>query len=254
MDFTNKYTNNDEEKILLRKIDDLMRRSRKTYSALYSHFLTPAEQALVMKADEFYGAVSLCGGYDEAERRLCRVQTEEYAEDSGAPIRLYHIKATAADAEFSHRDILGSLMGLGIKREMVGDIITDGSSAQFFCHSSVSEFIELNLQKVGRYRIKISVGTLNEPPVLQTEKVMINVSSMRLDSICAESFGVSRTKAAELIKKGFVSVNWLVCENISKEVSDGDKISMRSKGKVRIGGITGTSKKGRLFVDIFKYI
>lgn len=254
MDFTNKYTNNNEEKILLRKVADLIHRSEKTYSVLYSHFLTPAEQTLLAKIEEFYGVITFVGGYPDAERSLCRVQTEEYATDDGAPYVLYSISATAPNADISHRDVLGSLMGLGIKREMIGDILASGRTAQFFCHSSVADYIETCLTKIARYHIDLKKSSLTEISEPKTESITINISSMRLDCICAECFRLSRTKAAEQIKKGLVSVNWLVCDNTSKELSGGEKISMRGKGKVKFVGITGRSKKGRLFAEVLKYI
>lgn len=253
-DFTLKYIENDDDKILLRKINDLIKRSEKTCSVVYSNFLTPAEQTLVSGVDEFFGYIGFDGGYENAERRLCRISTNEYNTDDGLPIELYSVSATAHDAEFSHRDILGSLMGLGVKREMIGDIIADGRNAQFFCHNSVSEFVALNLKKIGRYTVILKQDTFSEIAAVKTKDMTINVSSMRIDSIAAECFGLSRTKAAEFIKRGAVSVNWLVCTDTSKEIKDGDKISMRGKGKAEICGVSGVSKKGRLFVDVKKYV
>lgn len=251
-DFTLKYTSIDEEKILLRKINDIITKSEKTYSAVYSHFLTPAEQTLISSVEEFKGYIDFDGGCENAERRLCRAMENEYCNDDGVPIKLYSVIAPSAD--FSHRDILGSLMGLGIKREMVGDIITNDGKAQFFCHNSVSEYIELNLKKVGQYNVEIRQSELSEIPEIKTKDITVNVSSMRLDSIAAECFGLSRTKAAEFIARGAVSLNWLVCTDTSKEIKPGDKISMRGKGKAEISDISGVSRKGRLFINIKRYI
>lgn len=254
MDFASKYTNDDNEKILIRKINDIIRKSEKTYSVLYSYFLTPAEQALLSKISEFYGCIEFVGGYPEAERRLCRVCTQEYAVDDGAPIAMYSLKATDPNAIISHRDVLGSLTGLGIKRETIGDINAHNGSAQFFCHNTVSSYIELNLKKTSRYNIVLCRSEFSELEKPKKVKERINVSSMRLDGICAECFGLSRTKAAEFIKKGAVSVNWLMCDNTSKEIKSGDKISFHGKGKIEVVEAVGKSKKGRLFVDIFRYI
>lgn len=255
MDFTAKYTSDNEEKILIRKINDLLKKSERTFSVLYSHFLTPAEQTIVSHIDEFFGCISFEGGFRDAERRLCRVCAEEYAQDDGIPIVLYSAEPTANNGEISHRDVLGSLMGLGIKRETIGDIIVKNShTAQFFCHSSVAEFVEMNFAKIGHYSIDLKRSQLSEIAEPERKTVSINISSMRLDCICAECFGLSRTKAADFIRKGAVSVNWLICDNPSKEIKSGDKISMRGKGKVQISEITGTSKKGRLFLSVQKYI
>ena len=254
MDFTDKYTNDSEEKIILRRISDLIRKSEKTYSVQYTGFLTPAQQTLINSVDEFYGKISFLGGYDEAERRMCRICADEYAEDSGFPAAFYKLIVSSANAEISHRDVLGSLMGAGIKREMIGDIMALGNEAMFFVCDTVASYVEMNLNKISRYNIALEKADPKQLPPPQTRSVKINVSSMRLDSICGEGFGLSRTKAAEMIRKGLVSVNWLVCDNVSHEVSEGDKISLRGKGKICIAGVTGISKKGRLFVDVLKYI
>ena len=169
MDISLKYASGSEEKILIRKIQDMINRSEKTYTILYTHFLTPAEQQLLQKVDEFKGKVSFDGGYDEAERRMGRICTDEYQTDDGIPCRLLSSVPTASSAEISHRDVLGSLMGLGIKREMIGDIIVDSGKALFFCDMSVADYVEMNLEKVGRYKVKVSAADLDEVPKPRTE-------------------------------------------------------------------------------------
>ena len=254
MDFTEKYTSDKDGRLLLRKINDLVKISEKQFRAVYSVFLDPAQQALVSSVNEFCGYIEMTGGYDDAERRMCRVCANEYAADDGAPIVLFTAGATMKDADISHRDVLGALMGLGIKREMIGDILPNGSRPQFFCHSSVAEFVELELKKIGRYSVNVSCSDtagIYEP---EYKTATINISSMRLDSVSAEAFGLSRTKAAEFIRKGLVSVNWLPREDPSFEIKPGDKISMRGKGKIEVCGTTGASKKGRLFVEIRKKV
>ena len=254
MDFTAKYTADQEEIMLLRKINDLVSKSRREFSAVYSHFRDPSQQALVARVNEFLGTVSFEGGYEDAERRLCRVCTDEYNADDGAPLVLFKAEASAKTAELSHRDVLGSLMGLGIKREMVGDILADGSAPCFFCHEAAAEYVEFNLQKIGHYPVKVSRGTLSDIPEPKFEWKSVNVSSMRLDCLAAEGFGLSRSKAADFIKKGAAAVNWVFTTEPSKEIHPGDKISLRGRGKFQVGEISGTSKKGRLFVQLKKYL
>ena len=254
MDFTEKYTADKEGRLLLRKINDMINISERTFSAVYSVFLDPAQQALAGSVAEFFGNITMVGGYDDAERRLCRACTDEYASDEGAPIVLFTAESTMKEAEISHRDVLGSLMGLGIKREMVGDILTNGARPQFFCHSSVADFIEFNLERIGRYTVKIKRTESAELYEQKYEIKKINVSSMRLDCICAETFGISRTKAAEMIRAGLVFVNWLEKRDPSFEVKSGDKISLRGKGKAEVSDVTGTSRKGRLFVEVKKKV
>ena len=240
--------------MLLKRINDLLALSEKNYKVMYSYFLDPAQQTLVCRVTEFSGFVSMVGGYDDAERRVCRVCANEYCTDESPPIVLFTAEASVKDAELSHRDVLGSLMGLGIKREMLGDILPNKNKPQFFCHDSIADHVEFNLKKIGRCGVTLSRSDIAEIVLPRYESITVNVSSMRLDSICADSFGIPRSKAAEAIKQGLVYVNWLEVTEVSAEVKPGDKISLRGKGKIEIGGISGTSKKGRLFVDINKKI
>lgn len=246
---TNGISNSDEA-ILLRRINDMIRQSEKHYTAVYSHFLDPAQQAVISSCPDFSGKISFDGGYDDAERRLCRAACEEYCSDSGTPVFVFMAEATDRHAELSHRDVLGALMGLGIKREMIGDILTDGRRAWFFCHNSAADYISLSLTTISRYSIKLSVSVPDEIPKPGLVSRKINISSMRLDCIVAEGFGMSRSKSAESVKKGLVSVNWLVCTDPSREIHTGDRISLRGSGKLEVGNISGTSKKGRLFLEI----
>ena len=138
MDFTARYTNDHEEIMLLRRVNDLVQKSRKEFSAVYSHFLTPSEQMLLNRVDEFFGFIRFEGGYEDAERRLCRVAFDEYSTDPGAPLILFRVQASTGTAVLSHRDVLGSLMGLGLKREMIGDILANGSCPCFHMHFPVN--------------------------------------------------------------------------------------------------------------------
>ncbi len=250
--FAEKYTNDSEQKILLRRIGDMLSRSEKTYSAVYSGFLTRAEQTLISSVEELKGYISFDGGYENAERRICRVGYEEYCADDGLPVKIY--SAEASGGELSHRNVLGSLMGLGIKRNMIGDIVTEGNTAYFFCCNAVSDFIEFNLKRIGKYYVSVSREEHFIQSAVKTRLITASVASMRFDCVCAECFGLSRIRAADCIERGEASLNWLVCTDKSVRVSAGDKISVRKKGKAEVSNICGTSKKGRIFLEIKKYI
>lgn len=253
-DFTDKYTSSKEEKLLLRRLSDLIKSSEKNYTTVYSSFLDPAQLSLAAGVREFSGMIDFIGGYDDAERRLCRIKAHEYCEDSEPPIVLITAAAADRSAVLSHRDVLGALMGLGIKREMVGDILPNKNCPQFFCHKSASEHILLSLSKIGRYNVTLTVSDKAELYEPEYQRIEVNISSMRLDCIAAEAFSMSRTKAAEQIKKGLVFVNWKEQTDTSFELHTGDKLSMRGKGKAEVGELKGRSKKGRLFIELLKKV
>ena len=251
-DFTDKYTNDKEERLLLRKLSDLLDRSGRDYSVVYSAFLNPAQISLAAGVAEFCGKLDFVGGYEGAERCLARLRATEYCEDTDPPIVLITARASDKTAVISHRDVLGALMGLGIRREMLGDILTNKNTARFFCHKTISEHILLSLDKIGRYSVTLSLSESAEICEPEYEIKEVNVSSMRLDCITAEAFSISRTKAAEAIRKGIVFVNWRLETDPSSELKTGDKLSLRGSGKAEVGKLRGTSKKGRLFIEILK--
>lgn len=253
-DFADKYTSDKNERLLLHRLSDLLQQSEKNCTAVYSSFLDPAQAELAAGVAEFRGMIDFVGGYEGAERNLARFRAHEYCQETEPPIVLITAKAADKNAVISHRDVLGALMGLGIKREMTGDILPNKNIPQFFCHKSVSQHILLSLDKIGRYSVTLSVSDRAELHEPLYEKKEINVSSMRLDCIAAAAFSLSRTKAAEQIKKGLVFVNWREETDPSTELKTGDKLSMRGKGKAEVGELKGTSKKGRLFIELLKRV
>ena len=231
MDFTEKYTNDKDQRLLLRKINDLIQTSRKQYTVTYSSFLDPAQQALILSVTEFYGLIEMTGGYDDAERRVCRIRTDDFNAEPEPPFVLLTAEATDKTAVLSHRDVLGALMGLGIKREMIGDILPNGHTAQFFCLSGMAEYLLTNLAKIGRYTIHLTHSDTAQLIAQPTRTRTVNVS-------------------ADAIRKGLVSLNWVICTDPSQEIKSGDRLSLRGKGKLSVGTLSGTSKKGRLFLDL----
>lgn len=243
----------DEDRFLIRRIRDLARISEREFRVMYSDFLTPAQQTVVEDHADISGNISFDGGYDEAERRMCRICTDEYQTDEGAPIEVYRLGLTDPSGVTDHRSVLGSLMGLGINREKIGDIIVEGNSAVVLCSKSIASYIEIGLEKIGRYRVRTEKSDIPDIPEPVRERVTINISTPRLDSVCAEGFCLSRVKASEAIRKGMVCVDWRICTDTSRELSGGERISFRGRGKIRFIEVTGTSKKGRMFAAIEKY-
>lgn len=241
---------NEENIIILKRIHDMLWQSAKNGEVIYSHFLTPAQQSLILSEKTFRNTVSFEGGYPDAERRIARIAENETCWDNGADIILFHIQSSDKNAELNHRNILGSLMGLGIKREMIGDILSGTNGTQFFCCGSVSEYIRLNLRKIAKYPVTLKQSDFQDIILPKKEIITINISSMRLDCICAECFHISRTKAAAAISQGLVTLNWVVCCENAKEITIGDRIALRGKGKIQIDSIAGTSKKNRIFLNI----
>ena len=155
-----------------------------------------------------------------------------------------------------HRDYLGAILGLGIERDRIGDILLFDDYAYVLCLSTVASAITQNLDKVGRTSVKAEMIALSNVPVPErrVKNISFTVKSLRLDAVTGDMFGISRTTAAELIRIGAVSLNYSVCEKPDAPVREGDILSVRGKGKGRISEIGGRSKKDRLFVSAEIYL
>ena len=198
----------------------------------------------------------LCGGNEGCERRAAFF-LPFYMEEDGFDASEY-ISVLRAKAHFgqpSHRDYMGAVMGLGIKREWLGDIWVDGEEAVIFVMQSVERHVADGLEKVGKYGVKLQKAELNEltPPERKVKRISFSVKSMRLDAVLAGMFGLSRTAAASHIAEGAASLNYSECLKNDAVVSPGDVISLRGCGKGTVSELGGVSRKGRLFVEVEIY-
>ena len=156
----------------------------------------------------------------------------------------------------THRDVLGSLMGLGIDRTHFGDIIVTSGGAQVIVDETIADFVIQNFTKIAMVTVTVSRMELSElqPKEEKIKEVRTTVASMRLDSIASSGFSTSRTKVVEAIKAGLVQVNWQPAKGPAQEVKEGDVISLRGRGRMQIESITGTSKKGRIGVHLKRFM
>ncbi len=150
---------------------------------------------------------------------------------------------------------MGSILGLGIKREVIGDILVDDNVANIVVLKEISKYIIQNFDKVGRD--KIVVKKIEKEDILKvqpkTKELNVTVASLRLDALISASFGISRELSSELIQAEKVNVNYTSIKNTSKQVKEGDLISARGYGRFEIKEILGETRKGRIRVSIIKY-
>lgn len=260
-----RYSDNAEQRVTLSHIYDLMIRSADRNILLSSDFISERDRGAVESLLSACGCTSYLffGGHPEAER--CSVVfLPDYltAEDvTGEPSlsELAFVEAAvsrfdAPDADLSHRDVLGSLMGLGIERDAIGDILCEKAKTVIIVRAKLADFLLENLTKISRYKVDVKVYDRYEiTPKIDYVEDSDTVASMRLDAVAASVFRLSRSGAVEAIDGGLVSVNGVTVTKSDRTVGEGDKISLRGKGKVVIDGIDGRSKKGRLRFRFRKY-
>jgi RNA-binding protein YlmH len=153
----------------------------------------------------------------------------------------------------THRDYLGSILGLGLERTKIGDIRINENGALAYVSRDVSAYIIATLERVGRTPVKISPGepadTATQPSDIETR---ITVASPRLDAVIAAAFRLPRTKAAALIEGEKVFINWAAAVKSDKQIKDGDVITVRGYGRIKANLTAGQTKKGRVVLYISK--
>lgn len=235
-----------------RRLEELAIRAFRTGRPCYTGFLSPAEAEWAFAASRRQKVnVSFEGGYEEAERRIaCFWDEEEPYDYPFTAIRLEWPHQSAP----GHRDVLGSVMGLGIKRSLVGDIIILQECGYLFAERQMAEHIAQSLTSAGRINLQLSL--MDELPEIEPPKgTMIHetVASLRLDAVVSSGFHLSRTDAAELIAAGHVKLRHLPCERTDARVQEGDAISARGYGRLVVERVGSPTKKGRLPLDLMRY-
>lgn len=265
-----------EDHFLLGQIKDRIAQCENKYIVTYTGFLDSHQQSLARlycrknhvpvfdRASEqsaaAEGRMPACrtrfyGGYDDAER-VIMINLPDYAfvEDDD-PLTVIRASAPAGGRPLTHRDYLGSLTGLGIKRDLLGDILVRPDGTDIIVLSDIAEFLLTSYGKAGRTALsleQVPVPALIVPEI-QRKIVTDTVASLRLDNIVASAFGLSRGKAAEAVKSGIVFVNHVETIKADAPVSEGDQITLRGRGKARLTGIGGRSRKDRIYVEIERY-
>ena len=239
--------------LLTARIEDTAQICAKTSKHKFLGFLSLEETAAAEKILSRRGIrYELWGGYDGAQRSmLCCLP--DWAESADFPITAITLNFRKSDV-LRHRDFLGSLMGLGIKREAVGDILVEEGRAVIFVTTEISEFVLSELKKVGRTGVTAVKGfkhPLPESDVLI--EASVTVASDRLDCVVAALARASRSAAAELISDGRVSVNSVLQEKPTKTVGEGDVITIRGNGKFIVTSTNGRTKKDRTVLQFKKY-
>lgn len=238
---------------LIKRAEDLRERCERTCSVTATTFLTPAEQyaisAWAKRAADC--RMVLRGGVEGTERNAAfflPFYMEEADFEPSEYIRC--VKVTAGFGSPGHRDYMGAVLGLGIKREWLGDIMVEGSVAHIFCLNTVADHLLASLDKVGRYGVKTREIALSEAPLpkFEVKEVTFSVMSLRLDAVAAGMFNLSRTSAAAMIAAGEVSLNYSECLRPDAQLQPGDIVSVRGHGKATLASLGGQSRKGRTFV------
>ena len=250
---------NDEERFLMRHVEDLARAAQTRSIPRYSGFLSDREQDLARAALGRAGMQEgwrFDGGYPDAERRVLCIEPEYCDADSPVCCVQLCCRAQAGAALPAHKDYLGSLMGLGLTREKIGDILVSPQWADVLVGSSVADFLLQEWTQAGRVHLRLSeIGPEEIAVPEQPAKLLRDtVASLRLDSVLAAGFSLSRSAAADLIRSGKVEENWMSCEKPDAPVQQGDVLTARGLGKCLVESVGGQSRKGRTGITMKRFL
>ena len=245
------------EEYLIRRFEDLFRRSYGTGTWMFTDFLSAGDAALVYRvAGET--EVSLFGGAEGCERVMIRFgNAEEFGYEIPFPIRILKVaplQKKFAD-ELTHRDFLGALMNLGIERDVLGDIVVKTDHAYVFAAEKIADFITENLFRIKHTSVTVTViQDVPEDVAPTLERVEVIVPSLRLDGIVAKLYHLSRQQAKDLFTGGLVLVNGRLCMNPAGAVKENDILSVRGHGKFAFRRFDHETKKGNRVVVVEKYV
>lgn len=237
--------------MLEKRFNELYNRANQNYYPVFSDFLNLEEQSVLAKS---YLPCVLYGGYEGAERVVAGFGDNVCEQDF--PIRCVEIKPVNkkfAD-KLSHRDFLGGLMNLGIKRELLGDIIIFKNSAYLFCLDKISNYIKDNLSRVRHTTVE--VNEVDAPPVKAvdpkgTEEMVI--ASLRVDVAVCQVYNLSRNECAKLFETDKVFINSRKLESRSYQLKEGDMVSVRGYGRFQFVSVVRKTKKDRLVAEMIIY-
>lgn len=269
------------DELLIAQIEDKIRQADEWSTMTAGDFLDMHQRKVVAnyaKAGKLPVKMVFYGGYADAERCM-PVFLPDYIEWNGEfdgtasggagkaeidmppeevteLLRVIRVSVPKGSRHLTHRDYLGSLLALGIDREVTGDIMVHELGADIIVETAIADFIEMNYDKAGRTNLEVSVHPITELCLGEINIVQKHdtVASLRLDSVVASAFALSRAKAADAVRRGIVSVNSMEALKTDMEIEEGDRIVLRGKGKAVLAEVGGVSRKDRIRItfDLYK--
>ena len=243
------------DELFEKRLRELALRASRRGEAAFTHFMDLNQIQIAMAAaNRERVSLVLEGGYPDAERRIGAFYDTEPPENWQWPIQPVEISWRPQFGSPEHRDLLGALMALGFERERMGDIVIAEGKAYVFAEPDMADYITRTLESAGRAAVKcrLTDGVPDLPPP-KGKVFRDTVASMRLDAVLAAGFSISRSDAAEQITRGKVFINQAQQLRGDVTVVEGDLLSLRGEGRVRVESVEGETRKGRIALKLFRY-
>lgn len=255
----------EEDRLLIAKIFDKIEIAEKKNKITNTDFLDLHQKNIVQKVIKSIQCENYLffGGDENSERTVLIIYPSKFSKEiveknyNNIMQIIEIILPNDLQGKYSHRDYLGGLMKLGLKREKIGDIIVFNEGANIIVLNEIIKFVKDNISSLTRFsKAQIKVKEINELYKQEVKKIdeEIIVSSLRLDNIVSEIAKTSRTKAEEIINSGRVFLNFENITKTSKTIKLEDVLTIRGKGRFKIKEIIGKTKKGRIILLIEKFV
>ena len=246
--------NETDQRMESARFADLVRRAARGVRPVFSAFLTPDARARLAALARREGLESGdFGAAADAERAVVGLWQPGCAPEE-APIAVVSIAWDGRYAAPQHRDVLGACLGLGLQRETLGDIRLEGDCAYVAATPAIADYLIENLHEVGRAKVSLSRYDGELPAAESGRSEVVNVPSLRLDAVLAQTLHLSRARAQALIRGGAVQKNWQITDRTDAEIAQGDVLSIRGSGRIRVHSVQGESRKGRLFLEVETFL
>ncbi|MCR4956314.1 MAG: hypothetical protein K6A30_06495 [Lachnospiraceae bacterium] len=246
-----------EEKQIIRRLMDLDNLADTKYMVTYSDFLSVTEYSIFLQNKKEFRCETLTfSAIDNLERQMVAFIPDALTFNNNYPITLLKIKYknTKFAQKLSHKDILGTIMGLSIERRLVGDIFMSGDEFYVLVKNSISDLVIDEIHRIKRTEVVLEKCEIQDISIeRKVETHYGTIASNRLDCIVAECGHLSRGRSSDLIKEGLIFINGAQAFRNMQEIKEGDLLSIRRIGKFRVTSIGEVSKKGKIKLTYEKF-
>lgn len=244
-----------DEREIIDKIENLIAKAELNFQPVLTNFFNPRERYIARNLIGRYPDIKMAefGGFKHAERKRILFYPNYFQfVKQDFEIAVLEIKYPKKFTVLHHGQILGTLVNAGIKRAVLGDIITDGDNWQIITEQKMSSYLIDQINKIGKINVRLVPQKLKMVlnPLNEWEQQQLLVSSLRLDSLIAHAYQISRTKVKELIVNQKVQVNWGLSSQPDYQVDQYDVISVRGYGRIRLDQVIGETRKQKIKINV----
>ena len=252
------HLNREEDQQLAGFILDQIEIVKKRKTEQFTDFLNPHQRKISREIIEQFQEINYLedGGFQQAERQRMGIFPDYlFPEHVNTPLVILEISGNFSFKNVRHNDFLGAIMGLGLKRKKIGDILVLEEKTQVIVAEEVRDVLLFKLERVNEVPVEVVEIDRDEiiVPTKNTKDIKATVASMRLDAVASAGFGDSRSKISRDIKNKKVKLNWKPESDPAQDVSVGDIISIRRRGRVEVAQRRGVSNRGRIKLLLKRY-